>query len=165
MVASRARNRIVAVGCGAILALVVAVAVLFFRSCGETVAEIALTEEPREARFAVEAPRTIGFATSFELKSSQFKYREDLPRALDCEIEILREGQRVALLVCNPFDMLVWTTGKSGQILRSLSGKLNDCGVRLPQSGAYVVRARRVWRDAAHPVELTSQTLTVQLER
>jgi hypothetical protein len=159
------RNRIVAAGCGAILALVVTVAVLHLRSCGETVAEIALSEQPREASFAVEAPRTVGFATRFDLTGSQFKYREDLPHALDCEIEILRDGQRVARLVCNPFDMFVWTTGKSGQTLRSLSGKLNDCVAPLPQSGAYVVRARRVWRDAARPIELTNQTLTVQLER
>jgi hypothetical protein len=148
-----------------IVVLVAVVVALYLRSCGAAVGEIEMDETPREVHFDLVEPSQIGFATSFELPDSRFASREELPHALDYEIEVVRAGQRVALLVCNPFDMWVRRSGKSGQKVSFLSGKLNRCNASLTAPASYAVRARRVWSDARRPIQLTENTLTIELER
>lgn len=147
----------------AVTRLRIVACLLSIAACGDDLARISVSESAREVQFQVDEPGRVGFAASFEIENSDFRTREDVPHLVDYEIEIHKDGARVARLVCNPFDMSVRRSGKNGDLrLNFLSGALDGCDARLPSAGTYVVRARLVWVDPGRRIDFAAHTLSVE---
>ncbi len=146
-------------GCLVLLAVVtviggvIAAVVLSLRAGGDEVARVAVYDAPASAPFRLDVPSEVTLWTDLDVTHGDISAQasnDELPHVLDYAVTITRDGQRVAELLCNPFDSNFARTSAKRSSMgepsgRSYDGLLNGCAFDAPP-GSYVVTARRQWR-------------------
>jgi hypothetical protein len=120
--------------------------------------ELEVADTPTEKPFALKKHALVTFTSEIELTDNKWRYRSEIPRSFTFEIQILRDGQEVTALSCDPFDLSVWTSSSSNKQVSSFWGPMSHCSAEL-DSGHYTLRAVRRWKPGAERIGLDESNL------
>jgi hypothetical protein len=141
------------------LSIMAGVPLLFLQMCGTELAELAVTDQPSEISFDVKRPGRIYFTAEVDVTDHDWRSRSDIPHSFNFHIEVLRDTNPIAKLVCDPFELFVWVSGSSGKRVDSFWGPMDSCAVHLREPGTYTLRAWRNWKPGMPRIRLDETNL------